>query len=233
MIIVKGVSKSYMSRFGMRTVLDDISLTINSGERIGILGRNGSGKSTLIRLLGGSETPTSGKIIRNMSVSWPLGLAGGLQHTLSGIDNLKFICRIYNKSIEGKRDFIEEFTELGKYLLEPVGIYSSGMRAKLALAISLIIDFDCYLVDEALSVGDNRLNEKYKAAFEQRKTKTLLLVSHLPKQNIDNCSSVYVLNEGKLTHFKNSRTAVEFYRSLQSESVMELRKPSKTLAQTE
>jgi capsular polysaccharide transport system ATP-binding protein len=223
MIKLINITKTYKTRFGDRTILDNINLTIKPSERIGILGRNGSGKSTLLRIIGGIETSSSGKVTRDMSVSWPIGLAGGLQHTLTGLDNLRFICRVYGKDYEDKRRFIEDFTELGHYLREIVANYSTGMRAKLALGISLVLDFDCYLVDEILSVGDNQLQEKYKAVLEQRKSKALILVSHLPKKIIDNCNSVYILNKGKLTHFNNAGLAIKFYNCLKNDGAIELR----------
>ena len=222
MIELQNVTKIYNSRFGKRTVLDNISLSIKPGEKVGILGRNGSGKSTLLRIIGGSEPPTSGRIIRNMSVSWPITLASGLQPTLSGIDNLKLICRIYNKPIEGKRAFIEEFTQLGKYLHEPIRVYSSGMRAKLALGLSLILDFECYLVDEALAVGDKQFQDKYQEILEKKKRQSLLFVSHFPGQIEKNCETAYVLNNGKLTHFTNVKEAITTYSKLSHESQMEL-----------
>ncbi len=215
MIALKDVTKKYSTRFGAKTVLDQVSLTINKGEHIGILGRNGSGKSTLIRILGASERPTSGSVIRQMSVSWPIGITGGLQSSLSGIDNLKFVCRIYNKELREVRGFIESFTELGKYLLEPVSTYSSGMKTKLALAISLILDFDCYLIDEALSVNDKHFREKYNAQFDQvKKEKSLVLVTHNEKQIFDDCDRVYVLNSGKLFNFEDKSEAIRFYFEL-------------------
>lgn len=215
MIELKNVTKKYATRFGAKTVLDDVSLTIQKGEHIGILGRNGSGKSTLIRIIGDSEKPTSGYVKRSMKVSWPIGITGGLQGSLSGIDNLKFVCRIYNKDLPEARGFIEDFTELGKYLREPVSTYSSGMKTKLALALSLILDFDCYLIDEALSVNDKHFREKYNTQFEQfRKEKSLVLVTHNEKQIYDDCDRVYVLNSGKLFNFDDKSEAIQFYFDL-------------------
>lgn len=215
MIELKNVTKKYATRFGAKTVLDNVSLTINKGEHIGILGRNGSGKSTLIRIIGDSEKPTSGYVTRSMKVSWPIGITGGLQGSLSGIDNLKFICRIYCKDLRESRGFIEDFTELGKYLLEPVSTYSSGMKTKLALALSLILDFDCYLIDEALSVNDKHFREKYNTQFDQvKKEKSLVLVTHNEKQIYDDCDRVYVLNSGRLLSFEDKADAIKFYFDL-------------------
>jgi capsular polysaccharide transport system ATP-binding protein len=211
MIRLKDVTKQYKTRSGIKTVLENINLEVFPAERVGILGVNGSGKSTIISLIGGIEQPTSGTIDRSMTASWPIGLAGGLQRTLSGIDNMKLICRIYNQNIEHSRNFLEDFTGLGDYLYEPVATYSSGMRSRLGLGISLLIDFDCYLIDEALSVGDKNLQEKYKALIDKRKNKATILVTHSESQIKKNCDTVYVLHEAKLHRFSQNIIAIEYY----------------------
>ena len=147
MISVEHVSKRYQTRQGWRMVLQDIDFKLKKGEKIGILGRNGAGKSTLIRLISGVEAPTSGEIKRTMSISWPLAFSGAFQGSLTGMDNLRFICRIYNVDIGYVTDFTQTFSELGQYLYEPVKRYSSGMKARLAFALSLAVDFECYLID--------------------------------------------------------------------------------------
>lgn len=223
MIEIKQLSKIYKTRSGPKTVLNNISLIVNPGEKVGILGRNGSGKSTLIRLIGGAEAPTSGTIKRGMSVSWSVGINGGLQGTISGIDNLKFLCRIYNKSYEDKIEFVKEVTELGSYLREPVINYSSGMKAKLGLAISMVLDFDCYLVDESLSVGDKAFQEKYKSQLENKyKGKSMILVSHIENHVQKHCEIIYVLHKGDLLKFPTKKEAYDFYNHLKTDSNMEL-----------
>src|SRR5687767_12048614 len=179
MIELINVCKDYPTKSGMRRVLNDISLTIYPGQRIGILGRNGAGKSTLVRLISGAEPPTSGTIERNMSVSWPLAFTGGFHGTLTGADNLRFICRIYGVDFEPRMEFVKEFSELGLYLYEPVANYSSGMRARLAFAVSMTIDFDCYLIDEVMAVGDQSFRDRCRVElFEKRADKAMLIVSH-------------------------------------------------------
>src|SRR5438445_20483 len=147
MIVCSNIYKSYKHGSGFKRVLDDVNLTLLPGERLALLGRNGAGKTTLIKLIGGVEYPTSGKVYRDMSVSWPLGFAGGFQGSLTGYDNARFIARIYERDYEDMKAFVEDFTELGRQLKMPVKIYSSGMRARLAFALSLAIEFDCYLID--------------------------------------------------------------------------------------
>lgn len=214
MISVKNVSKRYHTRNGWKTVLQDINFELKKGEKIGILGRNGSGKSTLIRLMSGVEPPTSGVIDRQMSISWPLAFSGAFQGSLTGMDNLRFISRIYGTDLEYMQHFTEEFSELGDYLYEPVKKYSSGMKARLAFAISLSVEFDCYLIDEVIAVGDSRFSEKCKyELFEKRKDRSIILVSHSPAAIKEYCDNAMVLNNGIMHKFDNMDEAYKFYHS--------------------
>lgn len=214
MIDLQHVSKEYPTRTGPVTVLDRIDLTVRPGEKLGILGRNGSGKSTLIRLVGGAEHPTSGRIKREMTVSWPLAFGGAFQGSLTGLDNVRFICRVYGVDPSSRAPFIEDFSELGRYLREPVKTYSAGMRARLAFAISMAIEFDCYLIDEIIAVGDSRFHEKCnKELFEKRKDRAMILVSHQPEQIATYCDRAAVLHDGTLQRFDDVAHAYEFYQS--------------------
>jgi capsular polysaccharide transport system ATP-binding protein len=214
MIVVDNVVKRYPTTHGVNTVLDGVSLEIKKGEKVGILGRNGSGKSTLIRLLGGVEKPNSGTIRSTMSVSWPLAFGGAFQGSLTGLDNLRFICRIYGTSIEDKIPLVEEFSELGKYLREPVKTYSSGMKARLGFALSMVIEFDCYLIDEVMAVGDSRFHEKCRYELhEKRKDRSLILVSHNPGEIRKHCSVFYVLLKGCLHRHDDADEAYRHYQS--------------------
>ena len=215
MIKLIDVSKSYRTRSGRHKVFEGLNLTIMPGEKVGILGRNGAGKSTLIRLLSGVENPDSGKIQRSMSISWPIAFSGGFQGSLSGIDNLKFICRVYGADIASTRQKVEEFSELGKFLYEPVKSYSSGMVARLAFALSMAVEFDCFLVDEVISVGDNRFQEKCRfELFEKRADRAMVLVSHVPDIVLAYCHKAYVLHEGRLFDFETCDQAYDFYNHL-------------------
>lgn len=208
------VSKSYRTRLGMTQILKDVSLHVAAGEHVGILGQNGSGKSTLIRLLSGSERPTSGTVHRGMSVSWPLAFGGAFLGSLTGLDNVRFVCRLYGVNPEEQLPFVQDFTELGKYLREPVKSYSSGMRARLAFAVSMAVDFDCYLIDEIVAVGDDRFQRKCQVElFEKRADKAMLIVSHSPDFIRDHCHKASVLVAGELTNFDNVEDAYSFYSS--------------------
>ena len=212
MIEMRNITKIYPTRRGQHAVLDGIDINILRGEKIGILGRNGAGKSTLIRILSGAERPTHGQIHRGMSISWPLAFGGAFQGSLTGLDNLKFICRIYGVDYADKIDYVNEFSELGEYMREPVKTYSSGMRARLAFAISMAVDFDCFLIDEVISVGDARFHEKCKSElFENRKSRAMIIVSHEVHNIREHCEKGCVLHQGKLHQFDNIDDAYFFY----------------------
>ena len=216
MILLDNVSKRYRTRQGYHTVLDGVDLTVRPGEKIGILGRNGSGKSTLIRLISGAEPPTSGIVMRTMSVSWPLALADGFQGTLTGLDNLRFICRVYGVSTEDKIAWVEDFTELGKFFREPVKHYSAGMRARLAFALSMVIEFDCFLIDEVISVGDKRFHDKCRhELFDKRRERAMIMVSHEIHNIYEYCDRACVIADGRLRQFGQIDDAVNFYNEHQ------------------
>lgn len=202
MISLERIHKTYPTRAGDRTVLKDVSFSFERGEKIGIMGRNGAGKSTLVRLVSGAERPTSGEITRGMSVSWPLAFGGAFQNSLTGLDNVRFISRIYNQKAGNNIDFVSEFTQLGAYLREPVRNYSSGMRARLAFAISMIIEFDCYLIDEISAVGDAKFYEKCEAElFGKRHDRAMLIISHDLEYVRKHCHRFAVLHGGELKFF--------------------------------
>ena len=217
MITVSDVSKDYHSetRHIYHRVLSNVSFEIKPGEKIAVLGRNGAGKSTLIRLVAGVELPTVGSIERTMSVSWPVGNSGGVGGSMTGNDNIRLLCRIYNKPFKVMRDFVEDFAELGKYLAEPVITYSTGMRARLNFALSIAIDFDCYLIDEIIAVGDHRFQRRsHEELFEKRADRSLILASHVPHIVKDYCSRALVLHRGRGKMFDDLDLAFEIYNDL-------------------
>lgn len=217
MIRLENVSKSYPSGARQVEVLRNVNLTVKKGQRLGILGRNGAGKSTLIRMLSGAERPTSGKITREMSVSWPLAFGGAFLGRLTGYDNFRFICRLYNVDASAKVDFVEEFSELGRYLREPLRTYSSGMRARLAFAVSMAVEFDCFLIDEIIAVGDSRFQAKcYDELFVKRADRALIIVSHHADFVREVCSSAAVLEGGILRTCSSVEAAYELYSAQQA-----------------
>lgn len=215
MIRLDNVRKVYPTRFGEKLVLDGIGFELEMGQRLGVLGRNGAGKSTMIRLISGAERATSGTIERHMSVSWPLAFGGAFQVTLTGQDNVRFISRIYGQDFERNLDFVESFAELGPYLREPVRSYSAGMRARLAFAISMIIEFDCFLIDEIASVGDARFHDKCNfELFEKRGGRAMIIISHDAAYIRDHCTRWAVLHDGKLVQYDDFELAYADFKEL-------------------
>jgi capsular polysaccharide transport system ATP-binding protein len=214
MIRLENISKAYHIRSGRQWVFRDLNLTVERGEKIGILGRNGAGKSTLIRLIGRVEEPTSGRLVTDMSISWPLAFSGAFQQSLTGMDNLRFICRVYGTDPEEAAAKVEDFAELGRYMREPIKTYSAGMRARLGFGISLAVDFDCFLIDEIVAVGDARFQQKcHHELFEKRKDRAMIIVSHSDNYIRDHCDRASVLAGGTLAHFTDMDAAYEYYQA--------------------
>jgi len=212
LIHLRELSKSYPTRGGERIILHPTTLSIPSDKGVAVLGRNGAGKSTFLRIISGVESPDSGIIVRTSNLSWPLGFSGGLNNSMTGSQNVRFIAQVNGVDSEEMISFVEDFAELGHYMKERVGTYSSGMRARLSFGISLAIRFDCYLIDEATSVGDRWFRDKCLAAFNVRREHTgVLMVSHNPKTIRQYCEIALVLHKGHLVPFSDLDEAIQFY----------------------
>lgn len=210
MIKIENLTKSYRTPTGRHYVFKDLNIEIPSGKSVAFIGRNGAGKSTLLRMIGGIDRPDSGKIITNKTISWPVGLAGGFQGSLTGRENVKFVARLYAKQEELKEkvEFVEEFAELGKYFDMPIKTYSSGMRSRLGFGLSMAFKFDYYIVDEVTAIGDARFKEKCAQLFKERhKESSFLMVSHSLNSLKEFCDVAIV--------FKDDN-AVGFYEDVQS-----------------
>jgi capsular polysaccharide transport system ATP-binding protein len=219
MIRLERVSKSYPTRAGRRTVLDNVAATFAAGHNFGILGVNGAGKSTLIRLLAGSEQPDRGIIRRSARVSFPLGFGGTFHGALSGRENTRFLARIYGAAMRPMLDWVQDFAELGDYFEMPVDTYSAGMRARLAFAACLAIDFDIYLIDEATEVGDQRFRRKCAEAFRARLVRSdIILASHNAETLRQYCDRGALLAGGALTLFDDLGAAIGRYHRLLQEA---------------
>lgn len=217
MIEFRKVSKRYKLKDSTKTILDNISFEFPEKKNIGVLGVNGSGKSTLLRLIAGTEFPDSGKIIRTGKYSWPLGFSGSFHGTLTGIENLRFACRIYNANIKEVTEYVKDFSELGRFIHEPIQTYSSGMSSRLAFALSMAIDFDVYLVDEIMGVGDRGFQDKCRNAFKaKRENSSVIMVSH-NMETIRDYSDVVILMTGEhLEIHEDVDEAIEIYKGLTS-----------------
>ncbi|EWY38917.1 ABC transporter ATP-binding protein [Skermanella stibiiresistens SB22] len=212
MIQFDRVSKAYATPSGPKIILDDADIHFRRGRSVGILGVNGAGKSTLLRMIAGAEAPDTGRIIRRARLSWPLGFAGGFNGSLTGAENLRFVSRIYGADLRSIQDYVADFSELGNYLHMPIRTYSSGMKARLAFALSMAIDFDCYLVDEITGVGDRNFQAKCRDAFRERRGRSdVIMVSHSMATIREHCDSAAVLSGGKLTFHDDIDEAVAAY----------------------
>ena len=215
MIQLDNISKAYRVGSRWNQVLDNVSATFPSGQNVGILGLNGAGKSTLLRIMGAVEPADAGTIRKDVRVSWPIAFSGAIHTNLTGRENARFIARIYGESIKQVEQFAEKFTELGPYFDMPANTYSTGMRARLAFAISIAADFECYLVDEITSVGDMRFTLKYRRAFRDRlKNASLVMVSHNPQTIRDYCDIGAILHRGKLQMFDTIAEAMDEYEQI-------------------
>ncbi len=215
MIEVRNVYKRYQGHHGGGWVLRDITFEVPRGVSVGVVGRNGAGKSTLLRLIGGMDAPNRGEIMRRGRVSWPIGLTGGFQGSMTGRQNTKFVARIHGdgQAINDIIAQVEEFAELGKAFDQPVRTYSSGMRSRLAFGLSLAFDFDLYLSDEATAVGDMGFRAKAKKAFEDRVGRAgLMMVSHGEGILKELCQAGLWLTGGEAIWFDSIHDALSAYR---------------------
>jgi capsular polysaccharide transport system ATP-binding protein len=214
MIELANVTKIYPTQRGLNVVLDGVNFTFAAGCNVGVLGRNGAGKSTLLRLIAGVEQADAGAVIRKGTVSWPIGFAGGFNGSLTGEENCRFVARIYGADVDQVVDFTMHFAELGEYFDMPVKTYSSGMRARLAFGMSMAIDFDVYLVDEVTAVGDARFQEKCRAAFNDRRDRSsVIIVSHSLTTVRAYCAEYAVLSQGQLYKFDSIEAARRLYEA--------------------
>jgi len=213
MIELRNLYKTYTINGVSKTVARDITFTFPKGECVALMGANGAGKSTMLKLLSGTIQPTSGKIIRHGSVSWPVGFSGSFHADMTGIQNVKFVARIYGVDTDEMVEFARDFSQLGAHLNLPVRSYSSGMKSRLAFAMSMAIQFDTYLIDEVTAVGDGAFKAKSEAMLRARlKHSGAVFVSHSLEQMENLCSSGVVLQNGRFFYYARVQKATEHYR---------------------
>lgn len=212
---VINVGKTYHG--SKKPLFRNINFDLGKSGRLAILGRNGQGKSTLIKMLGGVLPETEGRIEWRMTSSWPIGFGGGFQGSLSGLDNVRFLARLYKRDYHEMLQRVDDFAELGKALRDPVKHYSSGMRARLAFGLSLAIEFDCYLIDELVAVGDARFQRKcQEALFEHRAHRAFLMASHDTNLIAHYCDQALIIEGGQAKLFDDIDEAVEVYTWLRA-----------------
>lgn len=209
-IELERVSKSFRRERVTRHILHDVSFALPPERNIAILGRNGAGKTTLMRLIAGTLRPDRGRIRRRRSVSWPMGFSAASHPALTGAQNTRFVARIYGRDSAGLDDFVQGFAELGAYYHLPVGTYSSGMKARLAFALSMGVDFDVYLVDEVIGVGDTVFRRKCADAFRRRMGRSrVLMISHNTATLRRFCDAGLLIEAGRLTFFDSLDAAID------------------------
>ncbi|MFA0813019.1 ABC transporter ATP-binding protein [Microbulbifer epialgicus] len=222
MIRLESLTKSYRTPRGRKVLFQNVNAIFPEGKNIGILGRNGAGKSTLLRIMGGIDYPDSGRVVTNQKISWPMGLAGGFQGSMTGRENAAFICGIHGIWGSAKRrvmDKVQDFAEIGNYFDMPVSSYSSGMRSRLAFGLSIAFDFDVYLVDEVMSVGDAHFKRKCEDVItEKRKSSSFIIVAHAMPALRKNCDVGIYLESGGLTIFDTVDEAIKLYQGEQAKS---------------
>jgi len=184
-------------------ILDDITMTVNKGENIGIIGHNGAGKSSLLRLLAGIYKPSMGVINNKFQHVSLATLELGFDYNLKGYDNIVISGMLigfkYSEVIKVREEIIG-FSELGKAIQLPMKTYSSGMSARLAFAIAFTLEADLMLVDEVLGVGDQEFKSKCENKFREmlESDKTLIIVSHDHDMISRCCDKIFRLGQGKL-----------------------------------
>ncbi len=217
MIIVEDVHKRYQTDHGPgKWILQGVTFTIPRNLSVGLIGANGAGKSTLLRIIGGVDQPNKGRVERHCRVSWPMGFGGGLQGSLTGRQNAKFVCRIHGHEadIPDRLAYIQDFAQIGEAFDEPVKTYSSGMKSRLQFALSLAFDFDVYISDEVTATGDAAFKNKAAAAFKKLADHaSIIMVSHGESTLRQFCSAGIWIHDGKAHWFDQIDDALKAYKS--------------------
>lgn len=215
MVSFHNVFKFYKTPATTKVVLDHVSFAFERGYSYGILGINGAGKSTLMRLISGTEIPNSGKVSRHCNVSWPLGFAGSLHPEMTAKENVAFVSRIYGQDPKEVIAFVRNFAEIGEYIDAPIRTYSSGMLQRVAFGLSMAVDFDCYLIDEVMAVGDARFQRRCRDEFEKRREKSdLIVISHDMHTIMNYCDRCLVLENGRIHQYNDTTEAIYLYKNL-------------------
>ncbi len=216
MIQFRDLTKGFYVRGEYVPILNGLNLTLPTGRSLALLGSNGSGKSTLLKLIAGTLRPDSGDILSDGSISWPVGGGSGSVHRdLTGVQNTRFLARVYGVDSDELVSFVEDFAEIGKHFYMPIRTYSSGMKSRLTFGISMGISFDTYLVDEVTAVGDARFRRKSGAVFRERlKTSSAVMVSHNLNELKEYCDAAILLHGGQLEYFDSLKEAIARHKAL-------------------
>ena len=213
MIRLIDVSKTYYADGIANTVADRVNLTFPTGASVALIGRNGAGKSSLLKIISGTMRPSRGTVEVTGTISWPVGFAGSFHGDLSGLQNTRFVARIYGIDTDQLVDFVYDVSELGDQFYLPFRTYSQGMRARLGFAMSMGIDFDTYLIDEVTSVGDESFREKSEAMLRARlESRGAIVVSHSAPLLKRMCEAAVVIEGGEAAWFDDVEAALRQHR---------------------
>ena len=206
-------------RFRYHYALNGVDFEVKKGETVGIIGTNGSGKSTLLKILTGVLTPTSGTVQVKGRISALLELGAGFNMDYNGIENIYLngtMMGFSKEEIDARIDDILAFADIGEYINQPCKTYSSGMFVRLAFAVSINIDPEILIVDEALSVGDVFFQAKCYRKFEdfKKQGKTILFVSHDLSSVSRYCDRVYLLNKGEMLGSGSPKEMIDKYKQI-------------------
>jgi capsular polysaccharide transport system ATP-binding protein len=212
MIVLHNLTKTYHMQGSRKTIARGINALFPSRVSVGLLGRNGAGKSTLLRMIAGTADPTSGEILSDGNISFPVGFAGSFHPDMTGAQNTRFVARIYGANSDALLAYVDDFAELGHHFHLPIRAYSSGMRSRLAFGVSMGLAFDTYLIDEITAVGDAAFKRKSTAVFTDRMSRAgSIFVSHSIGLLRDMCTAGAVLENGHLTYFDDINEAIELH----------------------
>jgi capsular polysaccharide transport system ATP-binding protein len=212
-IALQGISKRFRDSTGIKVVSHRIDLTLPTGVSVALLGRNGAGKSTLLDMIAGTVRPDAGQIVSDGTISWPVGFSGSFHRDLTGVQNTRFIARVYGVDTDALVAFVEDFADLGGHFRMPVASYSSGMKSRLAFGISMGIRFDTYLVDEVTSVGDAAFRRKSRLVFRARMAESgAVVVTHDMNQVRQLCEAGMVLENGSLAWYDDVEAAIAHHQ---------------------
>mgnify|MGYP005988598811 CR=1 FL=1 len=215
MIELRNLSKTFILNGRRKVVADNINAVFPSNKAVAILGRNGAGKSSLLKMLAGTMEPDSGTMRSSGTISWPVGFSGSFHGELTGLQNTRFIARVYGVDTDELVAFVQDFAELGQHFELPVRTYSSGMRSRLAFGVSMGIPFDTYLVDEVTAVGDASFKQKSEALFMERVSGCgAVMVTHALNQVRRLCHHAAVLENGQLHYYENPEQAIAHHQKL-------------------
>jgi len=201
--------------------MNDVSFEIHKGETVGIIGKNGAGKSTLLKMITGILTPTEGIVETHGKISSLLELGAGFNPEMTGMENIYLngtLMGFSREDMDSKVHAIIEFADIGEFIHQPVKMYSSGMFARLAFSVSINVDPDILIVDEALSVGDMAFQMKCFKKFQdfQEQGRTILFVTHALDTVIRYCTRGIVIDGGQKVYEGTSKDAVDSFKKILS-----------------